>query len=144
MADSGTHKKGEITFSELLKNFKKDLGEEIGAISSFIGVVRKKSKKDGKVKKLHYESAENVEQELKEVAEEVERDIDGVSKIHIHHIIDDLEPGEEIIYVLVNGAHRDEAFQALPTVMDKVKSEVRIWKKESTEDDDYWIHEADE
>jgi len=142
LAKSKTYKKGEITFSKLLKEFKKDIDKEIGAIASFIGVVRKKSKKGGEVKKLHYESAENVEEELRKVAEEVEKEINGVSKVQIHHILDDLEPGDEIIYLLVNGAHRDDSFQALPTIMDKVKSEVRIWKKEITKDDDYWVHEV--
>lgn len=144
MASSGTHKKDEISFSELLEEFKKELGEEVGAIASFIGIVREEAKKEGSVKELHYESAEKVEEELEKVAKEIEEDMDEISEIYIHHIIDDLKPGDEIIYVLVGGVHREEVFQVLPSIMDRVKSEVRIWKKEITENDEYWIHELNE
>ncbi len=144
MADSGTHKKGEISFSQLLEDFKKDIGEEVGAIASFIGIVRKKAKDGGTVKKLHYESAENVEEELENIAKEIEEEMEGISEIIIHHIIDDLEPGDDIIYVLVGGNHREEVFQTLPNIMNRVKDKSRIWKKEITENDEYWIHEIEE
>ncbi len=144
MASSGTHKKGKVSFSELLEEFKKDLSDEVGAIASFIGIVRKKAKVGKTVKKLHYESAKNVEEELEEIAREIEKEIDGISEIYIHHIIDDLEPGDDIIYVLAGGNHREEVFQALPSIMNRVKNEVKIWKKEITENEEYWIHELDE
>lgn len=144
MASSGTHKKGKVSFSELLEEFKKDLGEEVGAIASFIGIVRKKAKVGETVKKLHYESAKNVEEELEEIARDIEKEIDGISEIYIHHIIDDLEPGDDIIYVLAGGNHREEVFQAIQSIMNRVKNEVKIWKKEITENEEYWIHEVDE
>ncbi len=144
LVGTGIHKKGDTSFSELLKEFKKDLDEEVGAIASFIGIVRKKAKVGNSVEKLHYESAENVEEELKNIETEIEEDVQGISKICIHHIIDDLEPGDDIIYVLVGGNHRQEVFEVLPSIMDRVKNEVRIWKKEITEDEEYWIHELEE
>lgn len=143
MAGSGIHKKDEITHSELLKNFKEQLDDETGAVASFIGIVRKDSKKEGNVKELQYEAAEDVEKDLKEIAKNVEQKIEGISEVYIHHLIDDLKPGDEIIYVLIGGGHREEVFEALPKVMNQVKSKARIWKKEITDGEDYWVHEVE-
>lgn len=144
MSEGKIHKKGEIKISELLDSFKKKLGEEAGAIGSFIGIVRSSARKEGKVEKLQYESAETAEEELENIATEIEDEIDGLSEVAIHHLVDDLKPGDEIIYVLAGGNHRSEVFEALPKIMDRVKSEVHIWKKEITEKEDYWVHEVEE
>lgn len=144
MNEGKIHKKGEVEISELLDSFKKKLGEEAGAIGSFIGIVRSSARKEGKVDKLQYESAETAEEELDNIATEIKDEIDGLSEVAIHHLVDDLKPGDEIIYVLAGGNHRSEVFEALPKIMDRVKSEVHIWKKEITEKEDYWVHEVEE
>lgn len=144
MAEGKIHKKGEVEFLELLDNFENELGEEAGAIGSFIGIVRSSARKGGKVEKLQYECAENAAEELENIATEIEDEIDGLSEVAVHHLVDDLSPGEEIVYVLAGGNHRSEVFEALPKIMDRVKSEVHIWKKEFTEKEDYWIHELEE
>ncbi len=136
------HKKGEATFLEILNQFKEKIGKEVGGIGSFTGIVRGIGEKDGEVKKLSYEYAETAEQELEKIAKEVEEQTEGVSRVEVHHVIGDLEPSEEIMYVLVAGSHREEVFEALPKIVDRIKSEARIWKKEITEDDSYWMHEA--
>lgn len=143
MKDSGIYKKEDLVFSELLKEFKEELGDEIGAIGSFVGIVRRDGKKGGKVKKLHYECSEDAKDELVEIAADFERSVEGISKVSIFHIVDDLGPAEDIVYVLVGGEHREEVFDVLPEIMDRVKDEVKIWKKEITEEEDYWVHEVD-
>ncbi len=142
MKESGVYKKGELNFSTLLREFKRILGEEVGAIGSFIGIVRRKGKKGGKVKKLQYECSESADKELRDIASDFEEFMEGISKVSIFHIVDDLGPGEDIVYVLVGGGHRKEVFEVLPKIMDRIKKEVRIWKKEVTEEEDYWIHEV--
>ena len=57
-------------------------------------------------------------------------------------IIDDLKPEEDAIYVIVSGRHRAEVFSAIPQIMDRVKKEVPIWKKEFTTTKEYWVHEV--
>lgn len=59
----------------------------------------------------------------------------------IHHVIDELKPGEDAIYVLVAGQNRADVFAALPEIMNRVKKEAPIWKKEVTKTREYWIHE---
>jgi molybdopterin synthase catalytic subunit len=43
----------------------------------------------------------------------------------------------------VAGRHRGDVFEALPKIMDRIKSEVPIWKKEITETKEYWVHEVE-
>lgn len=144
MAEGKIHEKGEIGLPEILADFKSRLGDGVGAIGSFIGIVRGEAKVGGKVERLRYESVESAGEELENIAADVEEDIDGISEVAIHHLVDDLEPGDEIVYLLVGGNHRKEVFEALPRIMDRVKDEVRIWKKEITGSGDYWVHEVEE
>lgn len=141
MGEAGIHKKGEIGFPEILSKFEESIGGKDGAISSFIGLVREEGKKGDKVKHLHYECSDKASEELKKIADEIEGER-GISRVAIHHFIDDLKPGDEIVYVLVSGEHRREVSNALPRIMNRLKSEVTIWKKEITVEGGYWIHEV--
>ena len=141
MPDVGIHRKGEVDFPSLLEKFRRDLGSSVGAIGCFIGVVREISKEGEKIKLLKYERSDEAVGKLEEIASDVERS-PGISRVMIHHVIDELRPGEDAIYVLVAGKRRDEVFKALPTIMDRVKVEVPIWKKEVTETKEYWINEV--
>jgi molybdopterin synthase catalytic subunit len=141
MADVGIYRRGKIDFPAMLKEFRRGLGREVGGIGCFIGVVRGESKEGEAVQALRYESSEEALRKLEEIAKAIERK-PTISKVAIHHIIDELKPGEDAIYVLVAGRHRIEVFEALPEIMDRIKAEVPIWKKEITETKEYWVHEV--
>ncbi|KXA96906.1 hypothetical protein AKJ39_03975 [candidate division MSBL1 archaeon SCGC-AAA259J03] len=70
-------------------------------MGSFVGDVRKEAKKGGKVKQLRYESAEKASEEARKIATDIEENTEGVSEVLVHHVIDDLEPGDNIVNVLV-------------------------------------------
>ncbi|MBA7602961.1 hypothetical protein ES703_10058 [subsurface metagenome] len=140
MPDVGIHQKGEVDLPILLQKLKRELGGKAGAVGCFVGVVRETSKDGKKVKYLHYECAEEAIKGLEQIAADIER-LPGIMRVMIHHVIDDLTPGEDAIYVLVAGEHRAEVFSALPKIMDRVKTKALIWKKEVTETGEYWIHE---
>lgn len=141
MPDVGIHRKGEVDFPDLLEKFRRDLGSSVGAIGCFIGVVRGISKEGEEIKSLRYERSDEAVGKLEEIASDVER-IPDISRVMIHHVIDELKPGEDAIYVLVAGKRRGEVFEALPKIMDRIKVEVPIWKKEVTETKEYWINEV--
>jgi molybdopterin synthase catalytic subunit len=141
LADVGVHRKGEVDFPTLLERFRSELGESVGAIGCFIGIVRWISKEGGKIKSLRYEHSDEAVGKLEEIASDVEKSPD-ISRVMIHHIVDELKPGEDAIYVLVAGKRRGEVFKALPKIMDRIKVEVPIWKKEITETREYWINEV--
>lgn len=138
MPDVCIHRKGEVTLAELLKRMREDLGEEVGAIGCFVGVVRAVSGEGKRVRHLFYEAAEDADKQLEEIASEFEKR-PGIKRVMIHHIIDRLTPGEDTIYVLVAGKKRGDVFKALPEIMDRVKTGVHIWKKEVTENGEYWV-----
>lgn len=140
MPEAGIHRKGEVSFPKLLEGFKGNLGGDVGAIGCFIGVVRGLSKRGEEVRLLRYEAAQEAPEKLLEIAGDVEGR-PGIARVAIHHVIDEIGPGEDAIYVLVAGRGRREVFEALPEVMDRVKAEVPIWKKEITERGEYWAHE---
>ena len=142
MADVGIHGKGEVDLPTLLEEFNRELGDEAGAIGCFIGRVRGRSMGGEPVKALHYESSDEAARDLEKIAAGAE-ERSGISRVAIHHVVDDVGPGEDILYVIVAGEHRAEVFEALPWIMDRVKDEVKIWKKESTETKEYWAHEAE-
>jgi molybdopterin synthase catalytic subunit len=50
-----------------------------------------------------------------------------------------LQPGEQIVLVLVSSAHRGEAFQACEFLMDYLKTQAPFWKKESTPEGARWV-----
>ena len=142
MPDVGIHRKGEVDLPILLQKLKRELGGKAGAVGCFVGVVRDTSRDGRKVKYLHYECAEEVVKELEQIAADIEG-LPGILRVMIHHVIDDLKPSEDALYILVAGKHRAEVFSALPQIMDRVKVEAPIWKKEVTEAGEYWFHEAE-
>jgi molybdopterin synthase catalytic subunit len=141
LPDVGIHRKGEIDFPSLLEKFRQELGGSVGAIGCFIGVVRGISKEGEEIKSLRYEHSDEAVRKLEEIASDVERSPD-ISRVMIHHVVDELKPGEDAIYVLVAGKRRGEVFKALPKIMDRIKVEVPIWKKEVTGTKEYWINEV--
>lgn len=116
----------------LITEFKQRLGDEAGAVGCFVGIVRKTSESGSPVKTLHYKISDEAVQNLKKIAETAEKS-KGISRVAIHHIVGDLVPGEETIYVLVAGGHRAEVFEALPQIMNKVRGEAQILEREVTE-----------
>ena len=55
------------------------------------------------------------------------------------HRIGELQPNDQIVLVLVAGAHRGEAFAACEFIMDCLKTEAPFWKKEQTDAGERWV-----
>ena len=140
MPDVGIYSKGEVSLPDLFRKLRQDIGENVGAIGCFVGVVRGLSEEGERVKFLHYQSSEDAVKKLEQIAADIEKR-PNIRRVMIHHIVDQVAPGEDAIYVLVAGHRRDDVFKALPELMNRVKAEVPIWKKEVTERREYWIHE---
>jgi molybdopterin synthase catalytic subunit len=48
-------------------------------------------------------------------------------------------PADQIVLVIVTGAHRGEAFAACEFIMDYLKTEAPFWKKEQTDSGERWV-----
>jgi molybdopterin synthase catalytic subunit len=59
------------------------------------------------------------------------------------HRVGRLRPLDQIVLVVVTGAHRGEAFAACEFVMDYLKTEAPFWKKEQTPEGGRWVEARD-
>jgi molybdopterin synthase catalytic subunit len=109
-----------------------------GALCLFLGVVRNENK-GRPVRRLEYEAYEEMALPLMEqiVGDALQKW--RVTGIHLVHRLGPLAIGETSVAVLVTSPHRAEAFEACRYVIDTVKAQVPIWKKEFYEDGSEWI-----
>jgi molybdopterin synthase catalytic subunit len=111
---------------------------KIGAIASFIGLVRDVN--DGSavagMTLEHYPGM--TEQALEAILAEARARWDIVDVALIHRI-GSLQPKDQIVLVIVAGAHRGEAFAACEFIMDYLKTRAPFWKKETTAAGERWV-----
>ncbi len=109
-----------------------------GGLVTFSGVVRDVSK-GKKVSKLEYEAyAPMAEKKLREIAAEAKAQWPGV-EVAVVHRVGTLSPGELAVVIAVSAPHRKEAFRGCEFVIDRLKQDVPIWKKEFAEDGEVWV-----
>jgi molybdopterin synthase catalytic subunit len=146
---AGVHQKGTFSLPDMIKDAKKEPSfKKAGAITLFIGVVREEDKKGEKVEKLELEAyEEKANQTLERICDDL-RKKPGVTDVQIHHLLGEFAPGEDLVYVLVAGSHRQNIFPVLEEAVERYKSEAPIFKKEHVlteqgEKKAYWMEEKD-
>jgi molybdopterin synthase catalytic subunit len=118
---------------------------KIGAVASFIGVCRDANDGD-EVKKMTLEHYPGMtEKALEKIVGEA-GDRWDVMDVLVVHRIGELRPSDQIVLVVVTGAHRREAFAACEFIMDYLKTRAPFWKKEETPRGSRWVEsrEADD
>ena len=107
----------------------------VGAIASFVGVVRA----DDAVESLTVESYPGMtERSLQEVADEACARWDLLDALVVHRI-GALDVGERIVLVMVAARRRQEAFAACECIMDYLKTRAVLWKKERAGATERWV-----
>ncbi|MFC6171160.1 molybdenum cofactor biosynthesis protein MoaE [Loigolactobacillus jiayinensis] len=108
---------------------------QFGGIVTFIGTVRQWTD-DVETTSLDYTAyTEMAVKELTKLAVEVEAK--GANVIIVHRV-GHLELTDEAVFVGVAAAHRGEAFKWCEYLIDTVKKQVPIWKKEYDTDKIRW------
>ncbi len=111
---------------------------DMGGVVTFTGVVRKHSR-GGAVERLEYEAyAEMAERVMRELCEQIEAEISGC-RLAVEHRVGTLAVGDIAVVIAAAAPHRAEAFSACRAMIDRLKEQVPIWKKERTTDGDTWI-----
>ena len=128
------------SLNSLVKELKKS-SDEIGAITVFVGVVRGTREKE-KVLRLEYEAHETLAPQAIEKIIDEQKIKHGVIDAIVEHKVGSVQVGEEVMYVLIASKHRKEGRLALAEIVDQIKHEVPIWKKEVTEKNVYWVENA--
>lgn len=128
---AGIHKKGKLSLFDILESIRnKPDFPKAGAIGVFVGVVRGETTKGEAVEKLQLEAyEERADEVLNDICEELRKKA-GVIDVQIHHLIGEFNVSEELVYVVVAGAHRTNVFPALREAVERYKKEAPIWKKE--------------
>lgn len=110
----------------------------VGAVASFIGVVRDLNEGDrvAEMTLEHYPGM--TEKALEKIVLEAKSRWDVYDALVIHRV-GTLRPADQIVLVVVTGAHRGEAFAACEFLMDYLKTRAPFWKKEKTPDGSRWV-----
>jgi molybdopterin synthase catalytic subunit len=114
----------------------------IGAIASFVGVVRDVND-DAKVAAMTLEHYPGMTEKALGAIVELARSRWRVIDMLVVHRIGELKPTDPIVLVIVTSAHRGDAFAACEFVMDYLKTEAPFWKKETTPDGERWVEARD-
>ena len=115
---------------------------QAGAVVAFGGLVRDRAADDA-VRGLYLEhypgmTESSIERICVEAAERWR-----LLDVTVIHRVGDLDPADQIVLVLVASSHRPDAFAACEFLMDYLKTDVVIWKKERRSGGDTWITATD-
>jgi len=117
--------------------------DEAGGLSVFIGRVRNHS--DGKpVTLLEYQAYESMaEKQMQKIAKKIQNEIPNTRLAALHRV-GTLSIGDAAIICVAASPHRDEAFRACRLLIDRIKEDVPVWKREHGPDGPYWVgwHDA--
>jgi len=104
--------------------------EKNGAESIFIGRVRNENDKK-KVKAITYETHDQaVIKSFQSICNNAKKKFDKNAKVFLEHVKGYVSVGEISIIIAVGSGHRDEAFKICRYILEEVKHQSPIWKKE--------------
>ena len=110
----------------------------VGAVAAFIGTVRdvNESARIGSMTLEHYPGM--TEKALAAIVDAARSRWDIVDALVIHRV-GALLPADQIVLVGVTSAHRGDAFAACEFIMDYLKTQAPLWKKEDTAQGPRWV-----
>lgn len=112
--------------------------DDAGALVSFVGLCRGAT--DGAaVEELHIDHYPGfTEKEIARLTEETARCFDCPDLLVVHRV-GRIRPGEAIVLVAALSVHRASAFEAVKVLMDYLKTDAPLWKKETGPGGARWI-----
>src|ERR1043165_2980435 len=110
----------------------------VGAVAAFIGTVRdvNDAATITGMTLEHYPGM--TEAALDDIIGEARQRFDIRDALVIHRV-GALEPGDQIVLVVVTSAHRGAAFDACEFIIDWLKTRAPFWKKERLPDGERWV-----
>jgi molybdopterin synthase catalytic subunit len=111
---------------------------EAGAVASFVGTVRRRSR-ERDVQHLEYEAFEEMAEPMlarlgKELTER-----HGLCAVSVHHRLGRVEIGEASVVIAVSAPHRSNALDACRDAIETLKATIPLWKKEVYAGGEEWI-----
>lgn len=113
-------------------------GPDRGAVLTFVGSVRDHTG-EARVERLVYEAyASMAERVLLAICAEAAAKWPG-TRVAVHHRLGTLAVGEVAVVIAVSAPHRAETFDACRHVIERLKVDVPIFKKEFRADGSLWV-----
>jgi molybdopterin synthase catalytic subunit len=112
--------------------------DDVGALVSFVGTCRS-ANAGAAVDELridHYPGFS--EKEILRLAEDASRRFNCPDLLVVHRV-GVIRPGEAIVLVAALSTHRSDAFEVVRMLMDYLKTDAPLWKKESGPGGARWI-----
>jgi len=109
----------------------------LGAVTSFIGRVRDNDPDaDTPVVGLEYSAHPDAEATLRRIAEQAAAGGGGTGRrvVAVSHRIGRLEVGDAAVVIAVASEHRAEAFEVCRAVIEDIKRELPVWKRQLESD----------
>lgn len=106
--------------------------DSVGAIVVFQGVTRD-------VERLEYECYEEMVGEMAPVLLEEVAAEHRLAAVVVEHRLGEVPLGEASVVVATASAHRAQAFAAAQELMNRLKAEFPIWKKEHGDEGSHWV-----
>ncbi len=112
----------------------------VGAITSFVGTVRDRNTgQAGAVSAMELEHYPGMtERAIEAMIDEALKRFD-LHAARVIHRVGLLQPGDQIVLVVVTSAHRGESFKGCEFLMDYLKTQAPFWKKETTPEGARWV-----
>ena len=119
-------------------------GPEVGAVASFLGIVR--DAPQGGLHALELEHYPGMTEAAIERMVAQARERFGLSQARVWHRVGRLKVGEPIVLVLTHSAHRQAALDGCAFLIDYLKTQAPFWKKEHGLRGAHWVdaREADD
>ena len=118
-------------------NLVRESNNNIGAVVSFVGIVRDLSGKSlTKMTLEHYPKM--TEKSLNLIASQAHQRW-NLGNITIIHRIGDLSVSAQIVLIITTSKHRKAAFESCEFIMDYLKTQAPFWKKEHTQNSSQWV-----
>lgn len=139
---SGIYPKGKINLESIIASVKKNKNiGEAGAIHTFTGIVRSISKNGKAVVSMKIDAYDELANEsIKKICDNLKQ-TKGIIDVRIVHLKGDFELSDDLVYVVVASAHRQEGFDIISEAVELYKKEIAVWKKENFIDgSSEWIH----
>jgi len=111
---------------------------ESGAIASFVGTVRRRSR-DRDVLHLEYDAYEEMAEPLLARLGEELTERHGLCAVAIHHRLGRVEIGQASVVIAVSAPHRSAALDACREAIETLKTTIPLWKKEVYAGGEEWI-----
>jgi molybdopterin synthase catalytic subunit len=111
---------------------------KIGAVASFVGVVRDVNEGDAVSGLMLEHYAGMTEKSIEDIITQARGRWQILEALVIHRV-GRLKPTDQIVLVVVAGEHRGDAFAACEFIMDYLKTRAPFWKKEQTAAGTRWV-----